>query len=55
MDLNLKSVLLGSRFAIPHMQKVGGGSIINTASMAAFASDVQSVPHTELQKLALFT
>lgn len=39
MDLNLKSVLLGSRFAIPHMQKVGGGSIINTASMAAFASD----------------
>jgi len=39
MDVNLKSVLLGARFAIPHMQKVGGGSIINTASMAAFASD----------------
>lgn len=39
MNVNLKSVLLGSRFAIPHMQKAGGGSIINTASMAAFAGD----------------
>lgn len=39
VNVNLKSVLLGSRFAIPHMQKAGGGSIINTASMAAFASD----------------
>lgn len=39
INLNLKSVLLGSRFAIPYMQKAGGGSIINTASMAAFASD----------------
>ncbi|MFE6167606.1 SDR family NAD(P)-dependent oxidoreductase [Viridibacillus arvi] len=39
VNLNLKSVLLGSRYAIPHMQKAGGGSIINTASMAAYASD----------------
>ncbi|WP_332647701.1 SDR family NAD(P)-dependent oxidoreductase [Lysinibacillus sp. 54212] len=39
VNVNLKSVLLGSRFAIPHMQKAGGGSIINTASMAGFASD----------------
>lgn len=39
MNVNLKSVLLGSRFAIPHMIKAGGGSIINTASMAGFASD----------------
>ncbi|GEK33295.1 SDR family NAD(P)-dependent oxidoreductase [Kurthia sibirica] len=39
MDINLKSVLLGSRFAVPHMQKAGGGSIINTASMGGFASD----------------
>lgn len=40
MNANLKSVLLGARFAIPHMQKAGGGSIINIASMSAFASDV---------------
>jgi NAD(P)-dependent dehydrogenase (short-subunit alcohol dehydrogenase family) len=39
MDVNLKSVLLGSRFAIPHMIKAGGGSIINTASMAGFTGD----------------
>ncbi|WP_010283664.1 SDR family NAD(P)-dependent oxidoreductase [Bacillus timonensis] len=39
MNLNLKSVLLGTRFAIPHMIKAGGGSIINTASMAGFFSD----------------
>lgn len=39
MNLNLKSVLLGSRFAIPHMIKAGGGSIVNTASMAGFFGD----------------
>lgn len=39
MDVNLKSVLLRSRFAIPHMIKAGGGSIINTASMAGFTGD----------------
>ncbi|WP_337101920.1 SDR family NAD(P)-dependent oxidoreductase [Paenibacillus sp. YIM B09110] len=39
MNVNAKSVLLGSRFAIPHMVKAGGGSIVNTASMAGFAGD----------------
>lgn len=39
MTVNTKSVLLGSRYAIPHMIKAGGGSIINTASMSAFAAD----------------
>lgn len=39
MNVNLKSVLLGARFAIPYMQQAGGGSIINTASMAGFAGD----------------
>lgn len=39
MNVNAKSVLLGSRYAIPYMQKAGGGSIINTASMSAFAGD----------------
>jgi len=39
MNLNLKSVLLGSRFAIPYMIENGGGSIINTASMAGFFGD----------------
>ncbi|WP_217587095.1 SDR family NAD(P)-dependent oxidoreductase [Lentibacillus saliphilus] len=39
INVNLTSVVLGSRFAIPHMQEAGGGAIINTASMAAYASD----------------
>ena len=39
MNVNVKSVLLGSRFAIPHMVEAGGGSIINTASMAGFTGD----------------
>lgn len=42
MDVNLKSVLLGSRFAIPHMIKAGGGSIINTASQWP---DLQVTPY----------
>lgn len=32
LDLNLKSVFLGAKHAIPSMLKVGGGSIINMAS-----------------------
>src|SRR5882757_3634632 len=32
MTVNVKSIFLLSREVIPHMQRVGGGSIINTAS-----------------------
>jgi NAD(P)-dependent dehydrogenase (short-subunit alcohol dehydrogenase family) len=32
MSVNVKSIYLLSREVIPHMQKAGGGSIINTAS-----------------------
>lgn len=39
MKTNLKSILLGSRFAIPYMQKNGGGVIVNTASMAGQIGD----------------
>ncbi|KRG16353.1 SDR family NAD(P)-dependent oxidoreductase [Lederbergia galactosidilytica] len=39
LNVNLKSVLMGSRLAIPHMIEAGGGSIINTASMAGFYGD----------------
>ncbi len=34
MALNLKSMMLTSRHAIPHMAESGGGSIINIASIA---------------------
>lgn len=39
MNVNTKSALLGSRYAIPHMQKAGGGSIINTVSIGAIDGD----------------
>ena len=32
LDYNLKSVFLGCKFVIPEMEKIGGGSIVNTAS-----------------------
>jgi NAD(P)-dependent dehydrogenase (short-subunit alcohol dehydrogenase family) len=35
LDVNLKSVYLGARFAIPAMRRRGGGSIVNVASVAA--------------------
>jgi NAD(P)-dependent dehydrogenase (short-subunit alcohol dehydrogenase family) len=38
MDLNLKSVLLTCKYAVPEMIKNGGGSIVNNSSMAAFHS-----------------
>ncbi len=33
-DLLVRSVAAGTKFAVPHMEKRGGGSIINTASIA---------------------
>jgi NAD(P)-dependent dehydrogenase (short-subunit alcohol dehydrogenase family) len=33
IDVNLKSVMLTSRHAIPHMVEVGGGSIVNLSSI----------------------
>jgi NAD(P)-dependent dehydrogenase (short-subunit alcohol dehydrogenase family) len=35
IDVNLKSVYLGAKYAIPALQRRGGGSIVNVASVAA--------------------
>jgi NAD(P)-dependent dehydrogenase (short-subunit alcohol dehydrogenase family) len=35
IDINLKGVFLGCKYAIPALQRAGGGSIINTASFVA--------------------
>ncbi|SEN04821.1 NAD(P)-dependent dehydrogenase, short-chain alcohol dehydrogenase family [Mesobacillus persicus] len=39
MDVNVKSIVIGCKYAVPHLIKSGGGSIINTASMAGFTGD----------------
>lgn len=39
MDVNLKGVYLGCKYAIPHMISQGGGSIVNTASVLGLVGD----------------
>ncbi len=43
VDTNLKGTFLTCKFAIPEMRKRGGGAIVNTASVQAFASQ-KTVP-----------
>lgn len=39
MAVNVRSVFLGAKYAIPHMLSQGSGSIINTASIAGLHGD----------------
>jgi len=36
MDINAKSVFLGMKHAIPEMERVGGGAIVNISSISGF-------------------
>lgn len=45
MDINLRGYLLGCKYAIPHMLRRGGGSIINTASNSGTAGDLARVAY----------
>lgn len=45
VSLNMRSTLIGCRHAIPHMIKAGGGSIINTASIAGLDGDVLQISY----------
>ncbi|MGO1543340.1 MAG: SDR family NAD(P)-dependent oxidoreductase [Gulosibacter sp.] len=42
MNINAKGVWLGMKAVIPHLQKAGGGSIVNVSSIAAFLGGLQS-------------
>lgn len=42
---NLKSVYLVSRFSIPHLRRAGGGTIVNIASVHAYASQPKMAPY----------
>ncbi|MCP4227524.1 MAG: glucose 1-dehydrogenase [Actinomycetia bacterium] len=43
MAVNVRSVFLGAKYAIPAMEERGGGSIINTASISGLHGDGGSV------------
>jgi NAD(P)-dependent dehydrogenase (short-subunit alcohol dehydrogenase family) len=43
MAVNVRSVFLGAKYAVPHMERQGGGSIINTASVSGLHGDGGSV------------
>jgi NAD(P)-dependent dehydrogenase (short-subunit alcohol dehydrogenase family) len=43
LDINLKGTFLTCKYAIPQMRQQGGGAIVNTASVQAFASQ-KTVP-----------
>ena len=45
MAVNVKSIVLASRYAIPRMIETGGGSIINTSSIAGLRAH-SSTPYT---------
>jgi NAD(P)-dependent dehydrogenase (short-subunit alcohol dehydrogenase family) len=45
LDINLKGSFLTCKYAIPEMRKRGGGSIVNTASVQAFASQKTVAPY----------
>ena len=41
MNINAKGVFLGMKYAIPEMQKVGGGSIVNISSISGIVGQRQ--------------
>ncbi|MGW2160160.1 SDR family NAD(P)-dependent oxidoreductase [Nonomuraea sp. NPDC001699] len=45
VDLNIRSTLLGTRHALPHLIKGGGGSVVNTASVAGLVGDVLQIAY----------
>ena len=45
LDVNVKAVVLGMRAAVPAMRKVGGGSIVVTASTSGIGGDPGMWPY----------
>ncbi len=45
MAVNLRGVMLGCKYAIPHMLEVGAGVIVNTSSMSALGGGPRAVAY----------
>lgn len=52
LDINLKAAFFGCKFAIPHLRRAGGGSIVNTASNAGILPRAHD-PVYSISKLAV--
>lgn len=52
LDTNLKAAFFGVKYVVPHMRKVGGGAIVNTASNAGILPRAHD-PVYSTSKLAL--
>jgi len=50
MDLLLKSVFVGTHFAIPHMIARGGGSVVNTSSISAVCAGYAPITYSVAKK-----
>lgn len=45
LNINLKSVFIASQHAVKHMEKTGGGSIINISSVGGLVPDISQVAY----------
>jgi NAD(P)-dependent dehydrogenase (short-subunit alcohol dehydrogenase family) len=45
INLNLRSIFLGMKYAIPHILKAGGGAIVNNASVSGLRANVGGAPY----------
>jgi NAD(P)-dependent dehydrogenase (short-subunit alcohol dehydrogenase family) len=53
LDLNLRAVMFGIQFALPALDRRGGGAIVNVASSAVLASRrTRALPNTRRQRRA---
>lgn len=57
MDINAKSVFLGTKYVIPEMKNTGGGSIINISSISGLVgqADIQPVYNASKGAVRIFT
>jgi NAD(P)-dependent dehydrogenase (short-subunit alcohol dehydrogenase family) len=46
MDVNVKGVWLGMKYAFPYMEKTGGGSVIITSSVAGLTGTAKMIAYT---------
>lgn len=49
INIDLLATVRASHAAIPHMEKAGGGSIINISSISGFAASVRSAPYAAVK------